>query len=112
MPEFSRRTLLAIAPTVATLIASEAGLEAQGRGQNVPQRVSKDQLKAALEILGLEFTEAQRDQMLQGVNRALGSYEALRKIDVPLDTEPAFPFRPSLPGKSRRPERRNFSRPK
>jgi Asp-tRNA(Asn)/Glu-tRNA(Gln) amidotransferase A subunit family amidase len=100
MPEFSRRTLLSIAPTVATLIASEAGLEAQGRGrQDGPQRVSKDQLKAALEILGLDFTEAQRDQMLQGVNRALGSYEALRKIDVPLDTEPAFHFRPSLPGK-------------
>lgn len=37
--------------------------------------------------------------MLSGVNRALGSYEALRKIEVPLDTEPAFHFRPSLPGK-------------
>jgi Asp-tRNA(Asn)/Glu-tRNA(Gln) amidotransferase A subunit family amidase len=109
MPEFSRRTLLSIAPTVATLIASEAGLEAQGRGQqNVPQRVSKDQLKAALEILGLEFTEAQRDQMLQGVNRALGSYEALRKIDVPLDTEPAFHFRPSLPGKEPKPRASKF----
>src|ERR1035437_6677225 len=104
MPEFSRHTLLSIAPTVATLIASEAGMvaeaDAQGRGQqNVPQRVSKDQLKAALEILGLDFTEAQRDQMLQGVNRALSGYEALRKIDIPLDTEPAYHFRPSLPGK-------------
>jgi Asp-tRNA(Asn)/Glu-tRNA(Gln) amidotransferase A subunit family amidase len=96
--------LLGLAPTIATLIASEAGIvvdaEAQqGRGQNVPQRVSKEQLKESLEILGLDFTEAQRDQMLPGVNRALSSYEALRKIDVPLDTEPAFHFRPSLPGK-------------
>ena len=104
MPVYSRRTLLGISPTIATLIASEAGLvvdlEAQGRGQqNVPQRVSKDQLKAALEIIGLDFTEAQRDQMLPSVNRALGGYEALRKIDVPLDTEPAFHFRPALPGK-------------
>src|SRR5580658_1355883 len=103
MPDFSRRTLLSLAPTIATLIASEAGIvweaDAQGRGQNVPQRVSKDQLKAALEIIGLDFTEAQRDQMLSSVNRALGSYEALRKVDVPLDTEPAFHFRPSLPGK-------------
>ncbi len=100
MPEFSRRTLLAITPTIATLIASEAGLEAQGRGQqDGPLRVSKEQLKASLEILGLEFTDPQRDQMLSGVNRALGSYESLRKIDVPLDTEPAFHFRPSLPGK-------------
>lgn len=109
MPEFSRRTLLSIAPTIATLIASEAGLEAQGRGQqNVPQRVSKDQLKAALEILGLDFTEAQRDQMLPGVNRALASYEALRKIDVPLDTEPAFHFRPLLPGKEPKPRLSKF----
>ncbi|MGA3204181.1 MAG: amidase [Bryobacteraceae bacterium] len=99
MPDFSRRTLLGIAPTIATLIASEAGLEAQGRGQqDVPQRVSKEQLNAALEVIGLEFTEAQREQMLQGVNRALNSYDALRKIEVPLDTEPAFHFRPSLPG--------------
>src|SRR5579863_9169487 len=75
-------------------------MDAQGRGaQNVPQRVSKEQLKSALEIIGLDFTEAQRDQMLPGVNRALSSYEALRKIEVPLDTEPAFHFRPALPGK-------------
>jgi Asp-tRNA(Asn)/Glu-tRNA(Gln) amidotransferase A subunit family amidase len=100
MPDFSRRALLGLAPTIATLVASEAGLEAQGRGQaNAPQRVSKEQLKAALEIIGLEFTEAQRDQMLPGVNRALNGYESLRKIDVPLDTEPAFHFRPALPGK-------------
>jgi Asp-tRNA(Asn)/Glu-tRNA(Gln) amidotransferase A subunit family amidase len=104
MPDFSRRTLIALAPTIATLIASEAGIvveaEAQGRGQqNIPQRVSKEQLKAALEIIGLEFTEAQRDQMLPGVNRALNGYEGLRKIEVPLDTEPAFHFRPALPGK-------------
>jgi Asp-tRNA(Asn)/Glu-tRNA(Gln) amidotransferase A subunit family amidase len=96
MPDFSRRTLLGIAPTIATLIASEAGI-AVGQ-QDVPPRVSKEQLKAALEAIGLEFTEAQREQMLPGVNRALNSYDALRKIDVPLDTEPAFHFRPSLPG--------------
>jgi Asp-tRNA(Asn)/Glu-tRNA(Gln) amidotransferase A subunit family amidase len=105
MPEFSRRTLLSIAPAVATLIVSEAGLEAQ---QNAPSRVSKEQLKAALEILGLDFTEAQREQMLAGVNRALGSYEALRKVDVPLDTEPAFHFRPSLPGREPKPRASKF----
>jgi len=112
MSDFNRRTLLGIAPSIATLIVSEAGLvfdaNAQGRGQNVPQRVSKDQLKSALEIIGLDFTEAQRDQMLSGVNRALTSYEALRKIDVPLDTEPAFHFRPSLPGKEPKPRPSKF----
>jgi Asp-tRNA(Asn)/Glu-tRNA(Gln) amidotransferase A subunit family amidase len=113
MPDFSRRTLLSIAPTIATLAASEAGFvvdaEAQRRGgQDTPQRISKDQLKAALVVVGLEFTDAQLDQMLPGVNRALTSYEALRKIDVPLDTEPAFHFRPSLPGKEPKPRASKF----
>jgi Asp-tRNA(Asn)/Glu-tRNA(Gln) amidotransferase A subunit family amidase len=36
---------------------------------------------------------------LGGVNRNLSSYEALRKIDVPLDTEPSTAFHPALPGK-------------
>src|SRR5262249_8858443 len=31
--------------------------------------------------------------------RTFASYEALRKVDVPLDTEPAFSFHPALPGK-------------
>src|ERR1700730_8667804 len=35
---------------------------------------------------------------LPGVNRALDSYEVVRKIDVPLDTEPAAVFHPALPG--------------
>lgn len=113
MPDFSRRTLLGIAPTIATLIASEAGLvveaEAQRRGgEDTPQRISKEQLKAALEVIGLDFSEAQRDQMLAGVNRALGSYESLRKIDVPLDTEPAFHFRPALPGREPKPRPSKF----
>ena len=34
-----------------------------------------------------------------GVSRNLDSYEELRKLDLPLDTEPAMTFRPYLPGK-------------
>ena len=36
---------------------------------------------------------------LRGVNGNFASYEALRKITIPLDTEPAFSFHPALPGK-------------
>jgi Asp-tRNA(Asn)/Glu-tRNA(Gln) amidotransferase A subunit family amidase len=38
--------------------------------------------------------------MLRGVNQALFGYEGLRKVDVPLDTEPAFTFRPGLPDRT------------
>ncbi|HLW77889.1 MAG TPA: amidase, partial [Bryobacteraceae bacterium] len=114
---FSRRALLEIAPTVAGLIVAEAGIltvaepaaAQQGRGQNEPMRVTKQQLKDALDILGLDFTEAQRDMMLPGVNRALADYENLRKIDIPLDTEPAFHFHPALPGKEPKPRPSRFT---
>ena len=49
--------------------------------------------------LGFELTDAQKQMALQNVNTNLARYETLRKIDVPLDTEPATLFRPALPGK-------------
>ncbi len=65
-------------------------------------RVTRDQVAAALKLIGLEFQDAEIEMMLRPVNRALYNYEALRKIDVPYGTEPAFTFQPGLPG--RKPE--------
>jgi Asp-tRNA(Asn)/Glu-tRNA(Gln) amidotransferase A subunit family amidase len=72
-----------------------------GRGQQPqqPMRVTKDQVAAALKLLGLEFQDSEMESMLRGVNQALGNYESLRKLDIPLDTEPAFCFQPGLPGR-------------
>ncbi len=101
-----RRTLLRVLPAIAPLIAAESGLHAQ-EPRRAPAdqppaqlpRINKEQLEHALALLGLEFPAEQRDIMLPVVNRALGNYEDLRKIAVPLDTEPAFRFFPALPGK-------------
>lgn len=60
-------------------------------------RITKDQVKAALVLLGLEFQDAELDMMLRRVNSALYSYESLRKVDIPYDTEPSFAFHPGLP---------------
>ena len=109
----NRRELLELAPVVAILLVTEAGIappaHAQGRGPDAPMRITKEQLKGSLEILGLEFTEEQRDMMLPGVSRALTGYEGLRKLSIPLDTEPAFHFRPSLPGKEPKPRASKFT---
>jgi len=63
------------------------------------QRVTKEMLHAAEQLIALELSDAQEAMALQGVNRNLVSYEAVRKIDVPLDTEPAIAFHPAPPGK-------------
>jgi len=52
----------------------------------------------AEKLIGIELTDAQETMAVRGVNGNLDSYEAIRKIDVPLDTEPAIAFHPALPG--------------
>ena len=75
----------------------DAGRGGGGRGGNQPMRVNKEQITGALKLMGLEFQDAELDMMLRGANQALSSYENLRKFDIPIDTEPAFCFKPGLP---------------
>jgi Asp-tRNA(Asn)/Glu-tRNA(Gln) amidotransferase A subunit family amidase len=58
-------------------------------------RITKDMLHTAEKLIGVELNDAQETMALRGVNGNLDAYEALRKIDIPLDTEPAIAFHPA-----------------
>ena len=58
-------------------------------------RITKEMMHQAEKLMGIELTDAQEAMALGGVNRNLDSYEANRKIDIPLDTEPAIAFHPA-----------------
>jgi Asp-tRNA(Asn)/Glu-tRNA(Gln) amidotransferase A subunit family amidase len=58
-------------------------------------RITKEMMHTAEKLFGLEFTDAQEAMAVAGVNRNLDSYEANRKMDIPLDTEPATAFHPA-----------------
>src|ERR1044072_8983539 len=60
-----------------------------------PPRITKEMLHTAENLIGIELTDAQEAMALGGVNRNLDSYETVRKIDIPLDTEPATAFHPA-----------------
>lgn len=110
-PGLNRRSFVKLLPAVgaagltAPYINSTAterqrpGGGGNGQQQQTPQRVSKEALHAAETLIGIELTDEQETMALRGVNGNLASYEALRKLDVPLDTEPAIAFHPALPGK-------------
>jgi Asp-tRNA(Asn)/Glu-tRNA(Gln) amidotransferase A subunit family amidase len=70
-----------------------------GRGQ-APMRVDKDQIVGALKLIGLEFNEGEIEMMLPHVNQALGSYEALRRVEIGYGVEPSFHFSPGLPNRT------------
>ena len=60
--------------------------------------ISRDMLADAEAVLGLEFTDDERELMLRNMNRNLTSYEALRTHEIPNSVSPAILFDPVLPG--------------
>ncbi len=98
-PSPSRRAFLKTVPAAVVAGLAVPAAAQPPRQPDAPLRLGKDTLKCAERIAGLEFTDAEEDMALRGVNRNLDSYESLRKLDVPLDTEPAITFHPYLPGK-------------
>lgn len=99
-----RRSFLKILPAAGLgLAAPGASLEASGARQRAQQeaeqKITLEMLRSAEQVIGIDLDEAHAKMVLPGVNRNLAGYEQLRKIDVPLDTEPAIAFHPALPGK-------------
>ena len=89
-----RRFLQSLPAAVAGSVAAPALL----RTQDAAPRVAKETLDCAAKVFGMDFNDAEKEAALRGVNRSLESFEALRALDIPLDTEPAVTFRAYLPG--------------
>src|SRR5438874_3642057 len=107
----TRRAFVKVLPAAgaAAIVATKAPLmtlaqtpaptpQASPSASPAATRVKKDDLKHAERIMGIDFNDKEEDMALPGVNRNLDSYDAVRKIDVPPDTEPAIVFHPELPG--------------
>ncbi len=107
--EFDRRSFVKLVPALTVAVAtapylkigpalgqtpaptaSPASSVTPSPQQEAALRVTKEMLRGAEQLFGIELTDAQKQMALQNVNR---------KIEVPLDTEPANWFRPALPGK-------------
>lgn len=90
----ARRRFLAAIPAA---VAGSLALPALAQQPNAP-RVDPATLDCAEKIFGVDFTDAEEQQAAVGVGRNLSSYEQLRQLSIPLDTEPAVTFHPYLPG--------------
>ena len=84
----------------ATPPAEGAGRGGRGQGgfQNLPMRVTKEQVVGALKLLGLEFQDAEIDMMLRSVNHALASYEAAAQGRRPLRHRASLRIPPGAAG--------------
>lgn len=57
-------------------------------------KITKEQIDGAEKIIGLNFTDAEKDSMLDNLNEQLTNYENIRKIDLPNSIPPAIMFNP------------------
>lgn len=69
-------------------------------------RITEEMLAHAEVVAGLQFTDAERELMVEGLNSNLEAYERLREVHIPNSVHPALLFDPVLPG--RMPEVRRY----
>ena len=74
--------------------------------QQQEDRITKEMIKDAEALAGLEFTDAEREAMVRGVNANARNYAQLRTVDIPNSVPPAVQFDPVLPGVKLPTERR------
>jgi Asp-tRNA(Asn)/Glu-tRNA(Gln) amidotransferase A subunit family amidase len=60
--------------------------------------ITKEMLRAAAAVSGVQFTDEQFDAMLAGVNENLAKYQALRKTALDNSVAPPLYFNPIVPG--------------
>lgn len=90
-----RRFLKAVPAAVAAGLTAPALAQQADRAPGIP----RETLDCAEKIFGIDFTDQQEQQALEGVNRNLANFERLRALEIPPETEPAVTFRPYLPGR-------------
>ena len=101
----SRRSLLKTVPAVITSIAvptpvALAETLAQMPPGPTPDIITADGLGAAQHIIGVDLPLSERESARSIVIRNRDNYEAIRRVNVPSETEPAFAFRPPRPARS------------
>jgi hypothetical protein len=73
-------------------------LWAQLQQQQQQDRITKEMIKEAEALVGLEFTDAEREAMVRGLNNNARSYAQLRSVALKNAVPPAVQFDPVLPG--------------
>jgi Asp-tRNA(Asn)/Glu-tRNA(Gln) amidotransferase A subunit family amidase len=97
----SRRRFLAYFSSVglsSTLLPGALWAQAQQGSPAAQPKITLEMLKAAEQMAGLDFTDAERDLLLDGVNQHLSRYEKMRTIALPNSVPSCLRFSPIVPG--------------
>ncbi len=98
----SRRSFLAAlsAAAAAAPWAHAASAQDEAPAPPVPPGIDADTIAQAEKLVKLEYTDAEREQILHSIGDAFGIWEELRKAKLENAEGPAEVFDPRLPGQS------------
>jgi Asp-tRNA(Asn)/Glu-tRNA(Gln) amidotransferase A subunit family amidase len=60
--------------------------------------VTKEMLRTAAAVAGLQFSDRQLERMLEGVNKNLAHYREIRRVEIDNSVAPPLYFNPIVPG--------------
>ena len=63
-----------------------------------PRTITKEMLRTAAAVAGVQFTDPEFDAMLAGANENLAKYQTLRKVELDNSVAPPLYFNPIVPG--------------
>ncbi|UCF14015.1 MAG: hypothetical protein JSW59_11440, partial [Phycisphaerales bacterium] len=98
--QISRRSFMSCASGLGlTSTVMSGALWAKVAGDKEPE-ITKEMLQDAERLAGLEFTEDERELMVEGLNGYLQKYRKLREVPLDNSIAPALQFNPVVPGMS------------
>ncbi|KAB2878919.1 amidase [bacterium] len=95
-------------PLAFAAIAFLAGMAVQ----NSPSIITRDLIASAEKIIGLEFSDAKRDSMIDGLQEQLGNYQNMRKVPLANNVLPSILFNPIPSGFKFESEKKAFKQSK
>ena len=96
--ESRRRFLTAVPAAVADAVAAKA----YAQDPQAVRPVNPAIIEAAETTMGLDFHREDEAALANSLNNRLRTFQQLHQAEIPLDTEPAIMFKPSLPGRESR----------
>lgn len=94
----SRRRFLACFSSLGLTSTLLPGVLWSHFAQSGEKKITRDMIIQAEKVAGLEFTEDERELMLNGLNEQLEQYERLRTVSLSNSVSPVLRFDPRLPG--------------
>jgi Asp-tRNA(Asn)/Glu-tRNA(Gln) amidotransferase A subunit family amidase/creatinine amidohydrolase/Fe(II)-dependent formamide hydrolase-like protein len=65
-----------------------------------PATITKEMVAAATALIGLDFTDAEQNELVETLGATMGLLASVRQVSLPNSVGPAFRFDPELPGKA------------